>query len=167
MTTAYTDQAHRSETAAKQQQKSSRPQSSCSRPKSPLSICSGTKKTASSFRTTWLLLSDSTKSSAPASPSLTSIHTTQTTGIQLGTTAIIQVPGATGAIMTRGTMADTAGTSDGTQVSTTLGTTILGTQVSTTLTTITCIHTIADGMVDGGHTLEESTIGHITEADTL
>lgn len=155
MTTAYTDQAHRSETAAKQQQKSSRPQSSCSRPKSPLSICSGTKKTASSFRTTWLLPSDSTKSSAPASPSLTSIHTTQTIGTPLGITAtIIQALGSIGAIMIPGTTEDTAGTAD-------------GTQVSTTLTTITCIHTIADGMVDGGHTLEESTIGRIMAEDTL
>lgn len=67
--------------------------------------------------------------------------------------------------MTLGTI--TAGTADGTEVSTTRGTTAHGIPASMTHTIITCIHTIADGMVDGGHTLEESTIGHITEADTL
>lgn len=85
--------------------------------------------------------------------------------------------------MSHGTMADTAGTSamtlgtttagtsdgmeDFTQVSTIHGTTIHGIQDSMILTTITCTHTIADGMVAGDHTLEESTIGHIMEADTL
>ena len=85
--------------------------------------------------------------------------------------------------MTHGTMADTAGTSgttlgtttagtsdgmeDSTQISTIHGTTTHGILDSMIITTITCIHTIADGMVAGDHTLEESTIGHITEADTL
>lgn len=72
--------------------------------------------------------------------------------------------------MTHGTMADTAGTADGTlagtEVSTILGTTTHGIQDSTILTTITCIRTTADGMVAGGHTLEESTTGHITEEGT-
>ena len=160
-------QAHHSETAAKQQQKSSRPQSSCSRPKSPLSICSGTKKTASSFRTTWLLPSDSTKSSAPASPSLTSIHTTQTIGTPLGITAtIIQALGSIGAIMIPGTTEDTAGATTMTLGTITAGTAD-GTEVSTTLTTITCIHTTADGTVDGVLILEESTIDRIMAEDTL
>ena len=120
--------------------------------------------------------------------SLTSTHTTQTTGTLLGTTTpIIQALGTTGAITTLGTTEDTAGvtatihgtttagtadgtegsTGDGTEGSTTHGTTAHGILDSMTHTTITCTHTTVDGMADGVRTLEESTTGHIMAEDTL
>ena len=75
-----------------------------------------------------------------------------------------EVPGTGAAIGTRGTTTEHGHIRHGDTIR---GTTIHGIQDSMILTTITCTHTIADGMVAGDHTLEESTIGHITEADTL
>lgn len=96
----------------------------------------------------------------------TSTHTTQTIGTPLGITAtIIQALGSIGAIMTLGTI--TAGTADGTEVSTTRGTIAHGIPASMTHTIITCIHTTADGTVDGVLILEESTIDRIMAEDTL
>lgn len=110
----------------------------------------------------------------------TSTHTTQTIGTPLGITAtIIQALGSIGAIMIPGTTEDTAGattmtlgtitagTADGTEVSTTRGTTAHGIPASMTHTIITCIHTTADGTVDGVLILEESTIDRIMAEDTL
>lgn len=160
-------QAHHSEIAARHLSKSRRHRISYSRLKNHRSICSETKRTASSFRTTCLPPSDSTRSSAQVSLSPTSTHTTQTIGTPLGITAtIIQALGSIGAIMIPGTTEDTAGATTMTLGTITAGTAD-GTEVSTTLTTITCIHTTADGTVDGVLILEESTIDRIMAEDTL
>ena len=131
-----------------------------------------------------------TRSSAQASLSQTSIHTTQIIGTPPGTTTIIQALGATGAGTTLGTMADTAGTTAtipgtitagtgeymthgtttagtgvGTEASTTHGTTVHGILASTTHTITTCTHTTADGTEVGDLTTAASITDRHTEED--
>ena len=177
MTTAYTVLPHHSETVARQQSKDRIQNSSYSRQENHRCICSETRRTASSYRRTWLPQSDMTRSSAQASLSQTSIHTTQIIGTPPGTTTIIQALGATGAGTTLGTMADTAGTTAtipgtitagtgvGTEASTTHGTTAHGILASTTHTITTCTHTTADGTEVGDLTTAASITDRHTEED--
>ena len=181
MTTAYTVLPHHSETVARQQSKDRIQNSSYSRQENHRCICSETRRTASSYRRTWLPQSDMTRSSAQASLSQTSIHTTQIIGTPPGTITIIQALGATGAGTTLGTMADTAGTTAtipgtitagtgdimevGTEDSTTLGTTTLGIRDFMTRTITICTHTTADGTEDGTLITEASTTGRRMEED--
>lgn len=177
MTTAYTVLPHHSETVAKLLQKSRKPKNSSSRQKNHRCISSVTRRTASSYRRTWLPQSDMTRSSAQALLSQTSIHTTQIIGTPPGTITIIQALGATGAGTTLGTMADTAGTTAtipgtitagtgvGTEASTTHGTTAHGILASTTHTITTCTHTTADGTEVGDLTTAASITDRHTEED--
>ena len=97
----------------------------------------------------------------------TTLGATDTTLGTMAATTVDIIAGITEVTTTRGITDMTLGTMVvGMEDSMTHGTTVITDtmvmRASMILTTITCIHTIADGMVDGAHTMEEFTTDHHT-----